>query len=295
MGNIEDLRQRAQQIADQAAFDAQVNDELTGRLAAINSRDVEQVREYLDAALEALQDRIEDVERTLFGGSVAKSTYVQGLSDVDALVVLSDPPDGTPGDVLSDFAAALAARLSHADVDNVSAGTLAVTVTYHDGTEIQLLPAVQRGDRLNIGSADGDEWKPIHPRRFAKALSELNAEHARAVVPAIKLAKAVIAAQVPEAERPSGYHVEALALAAFSGYSGARTPKAMLTHFFAAAARDVLRPIKDVSGQSHHVDERLGAANSSDRQTLSRDLQRIANLMDNSRRLADWQAVLGDE
>src|ERR1700683_906642 len=97
---IDELRQRAQEIADQASFDAQVNDELAQRLAAINSRDVEKVRDYLDGAVEALKDQIEDVERMLFGGSVAKSTYVEGLSDVDALVVLRDmPQEASPAEV----------------------------------------------------------------------------------------------------------------------------------------------------------------------------------------------------
>jgi predicted nucleotidyltransferase len=293
--DIDELRRRANEIAHQASFDAEVNEELAKRLATVNARDADKIRGYLDDALDALKDEIEGVERTLFGGSVAKNTYVEGLSDVDALVVLRDVPESaTPREVLEQFRQTLEGRLSHADVASVTAGALAVTVTYHDGTEIQLLPAVHRGDRNAISSGDGTEWKSIHPRSFAKALTDLNAAQGRAVVPAIKLAKSVIGAQMAEDARPSGYHVEALALAAFKDYNGSRNTKAMLTHFFAAAARGVLKPIKDISGQSHHVDERLGEPNSGARQTLSRDLQQIADTMEGSKAVSEWRRLLGD-
>jgi predicted nucleotidyltransferase len=293
--DIDELRRRANEIADQASFDAEVNEELAKRLAAVNARDVERIRGYLDDALDALKDAIDDVERTLFGGSVSKGTYVEGLSDVDALVVLREVPEGaTPREVLEQFRQTLEGRLNHADVASVDAGALAVTVTYRDGTEIQLLPAIHRDDRTAISSGDGTEWKAIHPRRFAQALTDLNAAQGRAVVPAIKLAKAVIGAQMGEGSRPSGYHVEALALAAFKDYNGSRNTKAMLTHFFAEAARGVLKPIKDISGQSHHVDERLGNPNSGARQALSRDLQRIADTMERSKGISEWRRLLGD-
>jgi predicted RNA-binding protein with PUA-like domain len=294
--DIDALRERAREIADQASFDAQVNGELADRLAEINSRDAQKVSDYLDGAVDALREEIAEVDRTLFGGSVAKSTYVEGLSDIDALLVLKDTPqDAPPERVLEHMRQALASRLSAADVDSVRAGALAVTVRYVDGTEIQLLPAVQKGERLAISSPDGSQWTTIHPRRFVQALRDLNAAQGRAAVPAIKLAKAVIAAQLPDDRRPSGYHVEALAVAAFGDYTGARNPKAMLTHFFAAAARGVLKPIKDISGQSHHLDERLGPAGSAPRQSMANDLQRIANIMENSGTLSEWQTVLGDD
>lgn len=294
--DVDRLRERARQIADQSGFDAEVNGHLAERLVAINDRDVQRVGQYLDTILEALRDEVDGVERTLFGGSVAKHTYVDGLSDVDALVVLDDASlaDATPQEVRERFQETLRARLSHADVESITSGALAVTVRYHDGTEIQLLPAIKRGERLAISSQDGSTWKPIHPRSFARDLTEVNKRQGGAAVPAIKLAKAIIAERFPEGQRPSSYHVEALALAAFRDYTGSRTPKAMLTHLFAEAARGVLRPIKDISGQSHHVDESLGEPQSQARRTLSTELQRIANSMQNSRQLSDWRSLLGD-
>ena len=159
--NIDALRQRATEIAEQSSFDAQVNGELTERLAEINSRDAQKVGDYLDDALAVLRDEIEDVDRTLFGGSVAKSTYVEGVSDVDALVILKDvPADATPAQILEQMRDALQAGLSAADVESVRAGALAVSIRYRDGTEVQLLPAVQRGERLAISSPDGSQWAP---------------------------------------------------------------------------------------------------------------------------------------
>jgi len=108
------------------------------------------------------------------------------------------------------------------------------------------------------------------------------------------MAKQVVASQIPQRERPSGYHLEALAVQAFGDYVGSRNPKAMLTHFFAAAARGVRQPIRDRSGQSLHVDDRLGKAGSAERQALSVRLQRIADTMQNSRDVHDWERLLGD-
>jgi hypothetical protein len=87
---------------------------------------------------------------------------------------------------------------------------------------------------------------------------------------------------------PSGYHLEALAVAAFRDYSGAHTPKAMVTRLFERASRDILRPIQDVTGQSRYVDEALGPAKSAPRRELSRTLQRIAKTTSESRSAADW-------
>ena len=85
--DLDALRQRAREIADQATFDAEVNDRLAQRFASINARDNEKIGRYLDDIVAALKDDVDGIERTLFGGSVAKNTYVEGLSDVDALVV----------------------------------------------------------------------------------------------------------------------------------------------------------------------------------------------------------------
>jgi hypothetical protein len=158
--------------------------------------------------------------------------------------------------------------------------------------EIQLLPAVERGDALAVSSPTGADWARIDPKRFSERLSQLNRDQAGAVVPAIKVAKAILAARLPEEARPTGYHVEALATAAFEGYDGPRTPKAMAQRFFESAAENVLRPISDVTGQSRYVDANLGGADSPERRRLARNLGRLSRSMQSATSAADWQALL---
>jgi hypothetical protein len=85
------------------------------------------------------------------------------------------------------------------------------------------------------------------------------------VIPTIKLAKAMFDNNLGDSA-PAGYHVEALAVAAFENYTGPRDHSAMLTHLVSSASENVRRPIRDVTGQSPHVDADLGPANSSVRQ-----------------------------
>jgi predicted nucleotidyltransferase len=294
--NIEEVRRRAEQIAAQADRNAEINELLANELAAINQRDVEKINSYLDDILAALKEETDGVERTLFGGSVSKNTYVEGLSDVDALVVLdrADLGEKSPADMRQEFARILDRALSGRDVVKVESGALAVTVRYRDGTEIQLLPAIQRGERLAISSADGKEWRPIHPRSFARKLTAVNQAQGGTMIPALKVAKTIVG-RLPEQERLSGYHMEALAVAAFETYSGPRSLKAMVAEFFDSAAKNVLRPIKDVSGQSHHVDEKLGPSDSAARQALSAALARVAKKMGPASTARDWRKLLSSD
>ena len=284
------LRQQAGERLEQSRNDAEVNSFLQQELAEINSRDVDGINRRLEEIEDALAGGVE-LDRLRFGGSVAKHTYVDGLSDVDALVVLSDESlgDASPEDVIGDFRDSLARSLRQGPIDDIRAGTMAVTIEYRDGTVIQLLPAVQVAGELSISSADGAEWSPIEPRRFAQRLTAVNERQGAAVVPAIKLAKAIFAGKLGD-EAPTGYHVEALAVAAFSNYSGARTPRAMLTHLIESASGDVLRPVRDVTGQSTYVDAYLGDSESSERRSLSRSLVSLVREM-SSQSISEWRRM----
>jgi hypothetical protein len=287
---LERLRERAAEQAARAEFDSEVNARLDEELRNLNSRDVELVRRRLDEIQQALGDEIDEIDRMLFGGSIAKHTFVDGLSDVDVLVMLRDVADLAPAEAREQFAAALREGLGETAV--VSVGQLAVTVRYRDGLEVQLLPAIQQGERRAIASSDGRDWVQIRPGNFARRLTEVNKAQAGAAVPAIKLAKAIIAHELPEADRPSGYHVEALSVAAFESYRGARDPKSMLTHFFGSAGSNVLSPIPDVTGQSERVDAYLGARGSAPRARMSAAFETIAQRMLQSNNLDDWSQLL---
>lgn len=287
---FERLRERAAEQAARAQFDSEVNALLDGELRDLNDRDVDGVRRCLDEIEDTLATEIDEIDRMLFGGSIAKHTFVDGLSDVDVLVMLKDVSDVSPTEAREQFAATLRERVG--DRADVTVGQLAVTVRYRDGLEVQLLPAIQQGEYRAISSPDGQEWVQIRPGNFARRLTEANKAQAGAAIPAIKLAKAVIAHELGEGERPSGYHVEALSVSAFESYRGPRDPKSMLTHFFGSAASDVRKPIADVTGQSERVDAYLGGRDSAGRMRMSAAFSAIAQRMLQSNNLDDWSRFL---
>ncbi|HEX6679131.1 MAG TPA: CBASS oligonucleotide cyclase [Gaiellaceae bacterium] len=292
----ETFQERMRERVEQQRLDADVNSYLRHELLAANDRDVEEVNNRIDQIKQALADRVEEFEDLRFGGSIAKHTYVEGLSDVDVLVALKDErlADRPPDEVRREFARTLEGKLSAEEVADIHVGPRAVTVVYRDGTEIQLLPAVQRGDTMSISSADGTTWQhEIKPKAFADQLTATNRAQGGTVVPAIKLAKEIIASQLPSQRQPSGYHVEALAVDAFADYDVPKTPKAMLQHFFRTASERVRRPLADITGQSRSVDESLGTTGSSARVTLARDLANIANRMEQSQSVDDWKRLFG--
>jgi Second Messenger Oligonucleotide or Dinucleotide Synthetase domain len=291
---LDKLRELAQERLQKSRIDAEVNSFLQGELATINDKDDDEINERLDEIEEALKGEVDDFDRLLFGGSVAKHTYVDGISDIDTLVVLEGAAkELTPEEFRRAFAETLRRTLDMSEVADIKVGNMAVTVRYKDGIEIQLLPSLQEGDSQSISSADGDSWAAINPREFADRLTKLNKAQAGGVVPTVKIAKAILAEQLSENERPSGYHVEALALAAFENYEGPKTPSAMAKHLFESSASNVLKPVRDLTGQSQYVDDALGEANSAGRKRLARELGDIARKMSSVQSLKDWKDLFG--
>jgi predicted nucleotidyltransferase len=295
-GKLRDLVRKAEKELSEAAFDGELSHTLGELLVTFNGRDVELVRERLDQAKAALEDELDGSLDQLFGGSVAKHTYVDGLSDIDSLLVINDTDleDKEPSVALAKMERILKKRL--AKEANVSHGRMAVTLEYPDGMSIQLLPALEGpGKQVHVPSSRTTGWSKIDPVAFQKALTRRNDECAGKLVPTIKLAKAIVG-QLPPAQRLSGYHMESLAIAAFRGYDGEKITRAMLPIFFDKAKDIVLTPIKDRSGQSIHVDAYMGDANSEERQLASHVLGRIARRMRNataSGSTAQWRALFG--
>ena len=121
-------------------------------------------------------------------------------------------------------------------------------------------------------------------------LTDANQKQGGGVVPAIKLAKAVVDNRMAD-RALSGYHVEALAVSAFSNYTGPRTPRAMLRHLMRHASEKVLSPLPDPTGQSSFVDASLGSANSMARRSAARELRRLADTVESSRSMSEWSAL----
>lgn len=289
-----EVRKLEEKIED-AEYEASVAHLLSTILANANDRNVELIQAHLATVQRAIEKDVEGFVELLFGGSVAKRTYVSGVSDVDALVIVNDSAlsTGTPLEVRDHIIARLRERLPDTTVE---ADGFAVAVGFTDGV-IELVPAQRRGEDYLLPSIDCSTWSRIRPRAFTDALSMSNRQQNGKVVPIIKLAKVALT-EMPEARRPSGYHLEALAVEVFTGYQGPKTPKDMLVHFFSHAAQRALQPIPDRTGQSRNVDDYLGPSMSLERQILSDSLGRIARRLQNAdgAHSADqWKRVFGEE
>jgi hypothetical protein len=286
------LREEALNATQDAEEEARINSLLRQNLAE-SERDTDLTRERVDDALFVLQGVLEGAETLLFGGSVAKRTFVDGISDIDALLLLKDDVarnDG-PETVREAIRAALEAGLPADQVSSVETGRLAVTVRYQDGMELQVLPAVRRGAGYAISDPTGTDWVTIKPATFAKKLSEVNQENGGRVVPIIKLAKRLLS-QLPEGRRLTGYHVESLAIEAFKSHPEHKSLRAALQGFFEASAQRVLSPIRDSTGQSLHVDDYLGQEGSVDRRLRADSLARIGRRMAAARNVEMWHQLL---
>jgi hypothetical protein len=286
------LRDTEAQTRDEG-YETGVNQQLGEFLKDFNARDAASTREILDDVKKELGDEIGGTVDLVYGGSVSRHTYLDGLSDTDALVII-DPDDigrKSPERLKDRFAQRLRELYGE---QNVKVGDLAVTVTVR-GKEVQLLPAMRDGDGFRIAAPDGRSWSRINPRAFAEKLTQANKAQDGKLIPTIKITKAVITA-LPKQQQLTGYHVESLAIEAFKNYEGPRTYKAMVAHFFDRAAELVKAPIMDRSGQSVYVDEYLGAANSRERRVVSQALQRVQRKLQNadaSKSVDAWSELVG--
>ena len=125
--------------------------------------------------LKRQESHIEGTIDQLFGGSVAKHTYVDGLSDVDCLLFLDDTEleDHTPRGALTRLEGMITKALPPGA--RASMGRMAVTIDYADGMQLQLLPAIKMTNgRLKVPSSLRDDWSHINPTAFQSALTQRN-------------------------------------------------------------------------------------------------------------------------
>lgn len=263
-------------------FYTEVQEKLEEFLKNYNSRDKEKIKTHLETIVKALEKEIDGSLNLLFGGSVKKYTYVDGLSDIDMLVFLnnSDLNNKSPKEVLDYIKGRLEKRLPNSEV---TIGDLAVTVKFKSSDiEIQLLPALKRKTGVKIASTKDNTWtKVVKPEKFVKNLTEVNKKNNGMVVPIIKLFKP-INEKAPKQVKMSGYHIEALATDIFKDYSGPKTNPRMLLHFIRKAQIRVLKPIGEITGQSKYIDSKLGATNSQNRKKLSSYLGRVTRKMEHA-------------
>ncbi|HCY76732.1 MAG TPA: nucleotidyltransferase [Ignavibacteriales bacterium] len=285
----------AEQEEKNQVYDIEINELLSKTLIKANERDADKINDYLNNIAKAIELGIEGTLNIRYGGSVAKHTYVDGLSDVDTLALINDTSliGKTPTEVKNLFAEKIRTKYPNAEV---TVGNLAVTIKYHDKSEIQILPAIKTTRGYKIQSAkSADDWSRINPETFAKALRSVNIKMQGKMIPIIKLVKSILS-QLPDRRKMTGYHIEASAIEVFKHYNGPKNNKEMLKHFFEQSSKVVLNPIKDKTGQSAHVDGYLGNKNSIFRQLVSDSLSIISRRIQNADATSNsifWRELLG--
>ena len=294
----EELREKIRAEEEKTAsqeFENTVSEALGELLTEANRRDTAAVETALNNIKTALRADIDGDLEPILGGSARKHTYVDGISDIDALMILKDEKLGekSPAEVLKYFENRIRRELSDWEVS--PHGPIAVTLR-KGAMEIQILPGIRRGGALAIPSGSGNEWSKINPEKFYARLTRANKDLGGKLIPVIKLAK-VINDSLPDTSRLTGYHIESLAIQAFKKYGGAVNSKAMLKHFFDSTRNIVLAPIRDSTGQSVHVDEYMGPANSAGRKVAAAALDRVYRQMRNADAILSveaWVRLFGD-
>ena len=258
-------------------------------LVQFKRRNTKAVARHLKSVCDILRHEDDHVVQTKFGGSVQKGTYVTGLSDVDVLLTVnqSSLKNKPPSKVIAYVHDTIQQRLPK---NPVRAGKLAVTVSYADKTEIQILPAIRTTDGFRIAELGRTKWSNVvHPERFAERLIEVNNRRGGRVVPIIKLAKAMADCFIKDSGRKiSGYHMESLAIDAFTGYEGELDSRSMLVHFLGHSNRAVMTPIKDSTGQTRYVDGYLGQADSGPRKRVSTHIGQMRGKVNSCRTRAEF-------
>ncbi|MGG1678744.1 CBASS oligonucleotide cyclase [Neobacillus sp. NRS-1170] len=289
---LSQLEQEKQDRINQEKLEADINQLIKDYFQEINDRDVEGINRHLETIKNALEKDIDGFVDLKFGGSITKSTYSTGISDVDMLVQInnSDLAKASPIEALNRFKEQIQRRLPKTDV---KIGKLAVTVKFASGHEIQLLPTIKTETGYRIPRPGVNKWSNvIKPSKFAEKLTNVNKTNNNKVVPLIKLMKN-INATLPKQRQLSGYHLESLAIDAFKNpMNTPKTYKGMIEHFCRHAKSAVLKPITDSTGQSVHVDTYLGNSNSSERQRASNTFKQLLKKMDQANSLDTWKDIL---
>lgn len=261
-------------------------------LARYSDRNNENIRRHIEGLCAVLRREGNAVE-AIYGGSVSRGTDVNGISDVDILLVVNQSSliNQPPSRVINYVRETLE---RHLPFNSIRAGNLAVTVRYADDIEIQILPAIRTNTNgFRIAQPGSTQWSNIVlPDRFAARLVEINRRNNGRVVLTIKLAKAIADCFITKTNRKiSGYHMEALAIKAFENYQGPQDSKNMLVHLFGNSMTDVLTPIRDSTGQSIAVDEYLGEGGSRLRKGAETHFGQMRGMINSCRNASDFDSL----
>jgi len=275
----------------QQATEAEVASVIQDALAQINQIDTQALNRHKQEIFQALKSAFEEADRLHGGGSYSQNTYVDGISDIDMLFVLDAFSSSKIANkesskaVLADMEKRLRQRFPTTDIKS---GRMAVTLTFSDGLELQVLPAFRYHSGFRVPDYRGSRWVEAHPDVFKRLLQQRNKEMGGQLVPCIKLAKQICDNQGVEVK---SYHLSNMAVKAFEHYTGTKSREDMLRHFFNKAKELTATRMRDVTGQGAYVDnhltsnaQRIGLA-----QQLSAIEQKIARA---EGKASEWQKLL---
>ena len=174
---------------NESAFNSEVANIIDNALSEYNDRDVDVINKHLETLKSALSKDIEESIEMRFGGSVAKHSYVDGMSDIDILanVGKTELSSKSPEELLHYFKERIEDRLPNTKVE---VGTMSVIVKYSDGNELQLLPSIKTATGIRVANSNGVGWSNVvKPHIFARKLTDVNNNNGGFVVPVIKLFK----------------------------------------------------------------------------------------------------------
>ena len=112
------------------------------------------------------------------------------------------------------------------------------------------------------------------------------------MIPTVKLVKTIVQQQSVK-PKPSGCHIESMAIDAFENYQGDTDFKSMIIRFVRFAATAVKKPLTDSTGQSRHVDENLKGSNSVERQRVAGMFKSIRKRLNGCRSTEDLDKLFG--
>ena len=178
---------------------------------------------------------------------------------------------------------------------SVTPGDMAVTIQYSDGIEIQVLPAIRTKSGVRVADPDTNRWSNVvRPERFARKLTSVNQANRGEVIPTVKLVKGMTAHRIrSDRDKISSYHLESLAIEAFRNYQGPYDLRSMVRHYVSYSSKAVRQPITDPTGQSRHVDEYMGPADSKQRQRASKTFRTMRRRLDECKKKEDFDNLLG--
>ena len=140
--------------------DDRFNEYCEALLAQHTRRNTQAVTQRLESMCGFLRQE-GNVVQTMFGGSVRKGTYATGLSEVDAVLIMNQSSlvNQPPERAIDYVRETIQDQLRQ---NTVSAGNLAVTVSYSDGTEIQILPAIRTNSGgVRIANPGSNQWSNV--------------------------------------------------------------------------------------------------------------------------------------